>query len=1179
MKLKEAPKLRALDLALRDQVIQEFLEYIRGCDGQDRIGAARTVMRLIIPSEETMQPVEISAVFVRVLLKEMIAFIRDLIRDYVSILSATETENRASLGQRVEELKVHANPVVSELEECDSYLRSLRALQADMDRLNEINSGVTETGISTERTSSFTATGFSSGTSAEWMVEKSLLTGTPCMGIFGLTRGHTVLQSGRMRALARLIAYSFISSASIDSFFAGIHILRNSGHHVQSVLTAFYRDTSVRFVRERLACHLAHWGFQPSACVQRMQELYPNNCYVTELSRCWAARTTAALAGHVTATSTKPPSTTSQVRCGNVADVAVGQELSSMGQIGAMSADDAQSVLRCSLCQETRGVVIQAPVDGRGYLHITAAWAAKMTPAEVDRICIEQNSLVESLPPETLFHYAVSHKDWQAVATLPWSQITVPYHHGAFISRVLKETFMARNPDALSRTELASIRKLLSVTISQRPEFHHEILRWLTVERALPQLALMYLRRYGLGETVEAVNELCSAVQSPMLTFLAKGRLGNGSLAAVADLYESSEDDALRSIAEWMIRGTAPSDAVLAHITSEYPSLSPFESTAQSAPDHAADIFCVASFKQDVCIKELLGDVFPDLDLDAPLVDPVAFVRTALEEAEYLMAQGRPCAAFTVCVQASVPPGALQRSARRVAMYNLFDDGIVASAIALLDLFGESTETLRVDTHAARTILSTPSAASKRAVVDLFLSFGSLQTGSTSQLLQSLKLLEESAWAKEPPISDNGPSPPPSGAGFESPWHLVALFCRVHNLPRSLTLLHELARNGDWVMFLHESDVQQCPTETVKDVTQYYFDRTPLRSHLNILLQIDREDSAERSQAQRCAGLEHVLSGDAHAWLRKQPRTTATVYQRGSAIFEETENHQVMAQKAFSLRSFSAAKRHFDSLPEQLRADTAKSVNVENEFLQFELDRITTGVERVETQLLPAAEELAQETKEEIPETIREESLTTAIDECLNRKDFRQLRGRVTSPGQVAELVDVLSMRSPELEGWSMRWLEDLVTWVSPESLGSFGDAMAKRIEGNVMHVIAYWAYAGAFVDEAKLDDFLRTHPEVHARVTDGNDCIAQLASATGSQKLRLVDRVTGGGNVALGILADEILTETTKRSDIPDLQALGAVLKVSRVYEKIGLVNKHLESARCAIAIAERLRASSVSV
>lgn len=54
-------------------------------------------------------------------------------------------------------------------------------------------------------------------------------------------------------------------------------------------------------------------------------------------------------------------------------------------------------------------------------------------------------------------------------------------------------------------------------------------------------------------------------------------------------------------------------------------------------------------------------------------------------------------------------------------------------------------------------------------------------------LLTSLRMLEEATWALDPHPAEKG-----GAVGLDSPWHLVALFCRVHSLPRSLTLLHEL---------------------------------------------------------------------------------------------------------------------------------------------------------------------------------------------------------------------------------------------------------------------------------------------------------------------------------------------------------------------------------------------------
>ncbi|TNV87663.1 hypothetical protein FGO68_gene5122 [Halteria grandinella] len=67
---------------------------------------------------------------------------------------------------------------------------------------------------------------------------------------------------------------------------------------------------------------------------------------------------------------------------------------------------------------------------------------------------------------------------------------------------------------------------------------------------------------------------------------------------------------------------------------------------------------------------------------------------------------------------------------------------------------------------------------------------------------------------------------------LDSPWHLVGLFCKVHNLPPSLTLLHELARKNDWIMFLYEAQQQQCPKETTLDIINDYFQSFSIKKHL-----------------------------------------------------------------------------------------------------------------------------------------------------------------------------------------------------------------------------------------------------------------------------------------------------------------------------------------------------------
>ena len=1151
--------------------------------------AARTVMRFLLQSQDVMQHVEISVIFIRTLLVEMISFIRELIRDHVRVLGSADASDREALGQRGDIKQVHANPVVSELEECDSYLRSLRALQSDMDRLQEINAGVTENGSVIARAASFVPSGFANGVAVESVVEKSLLTGTPCLGMYWMSKEKRVLQSESMRSLARLIAYSFIAAPSVDSFFAGLHILRSSGHHVQTVLAAFYRDTSVRFVRDRLAAHLAHWGenFKPSKRIQRMEALYPNNCYVTELSRAWAARATTARAGHAHAPSRASVVSPTEVACGNIPDVAVAPE-ATMGQIGTVSADDAQTILRCSTCQEGKcqthtGQTLKKHASG--YLHMTASWAEKLTAAEFDRICLDGGSAPD-VSPGTVLEYALRHKDWRTVRKLATGSAIQPPQDKqdvTFIERIFQEAAWANEPHSLGRPELARIKKLFTDTVDQPLAFHAEMLRWLTTERHLPQMALMYLRRYGLGRTETEVADLVATGQSPLFEFIATGRLGNGALGAVAHLTAHSEEDSLRDLAVWMISGRAP--ASLEQMVCDFPALAQVaaQETAGPTGESAGDIFRTKSWKQDVAIQEMLSDVFPELDLDAECAEPLAAPRTAVEEAEYLLAQGRPCAAFAACGELAKPQ--LQRAARRVAMYNLFDDGIVASAIAFLDLFGETTETLRVDVQAARTILSTPSAASKRSVIELFLTFGAGEQTKGQALLQGLKLLEESAWAKEPPISDNGPAPPPAGGGFESPWHLVALFCRVHNLPRSLTLLHELARNGDWVMFLHESDVQQCPIETVKDVTQFYFGRSPLRSHLNILLGIERVSEGQEVVANRCGGLPHVLRQDAAGWLTQQAGAASlTLCQRKSAIFAHTEDHEVLFKKAFSLRSFSTAQRHFASIPEARRAAATAAAGANTDALVAELQRIngcgnTVKGDTVEREQVNLRLDRAPEV--EAAEEQVEQSIMAQTRQALESRDLRSLRRQVDSKRRVTELVSLLIERAEELAQWCSRDLEDLVAWVDQEQLKPFADRIAQSTDSDALLHIAYFAYVAAFIDEETLNQFVDSNPRLHARITGRNDAIGELVSATGSGKLKLINSAKAAGSFALGLMADQILAQTTVDSANPQsiLLSLGALLKVSSIYRSIGLLKKHLAVNQSAHEIAFRLRNAGTAI
>ncbi|KAH8581744.1 WD repeat [Cryptosporidium sp. chipmunk genotype I] len=124
----------------------------------------------------------------------------------------------------------------------------------------------------------------------------------------------------------------------------------------------------------------------------------------------------------------------------------------------------------------------------------------------------------------------------------------------------------------------------------------------------------------------------------------------------------------------------------------------------------------------------------------------------------------------------------------------------------------------------------------------------------SSSLFSVLKMLEEAAWASGDIITgvnnkeENNSVLDQNNQDVEhvdllphTPiWHLVATFCRIHGLPRSLTLLHELARRGEWVAFLQECDSQKCPLETVGNIINEYMSENPvLKLHLKIALNIN----------------------------------------------------------------------------------------------------------------------------------------------------------------------------------------------------------------------------------------------------------------------------------------------------------------------------------------------------
>ena len=77
----------------------------------------------------------------------------------------------------------------------------------------------------------------------------------------------------------------------------------------------------------------------------------------------------------------------------------------------------------------------------------------------------------------------------------------------------------------------------------------------------------------------------------------------------------------------------------------------------------------------------------------------------------------------------------------------------------------------------------------------------------------------------------------------------MAIFCQFHNLPRSLTLLHELARKNEWIRLLYEAYSQSCPLDTLKDIIEKYLQKGPLQKHLlNMINSLNSVFSSEFSE-------------------------------------------------------------------------------------------------------------------------------------------------------------------------------------------------------------------------------------------------------------------------------------------------------------------------------------------
>jgi hypothetical protein len=450
---------------------------------------------------------------------------------------------------------------------------------------------------------------------------------------------------------------------------------------------------------------------------------------------------------------------------------------------------------------------------------------------------------------------------------------------------------------------------------------------------------------------------------------------------------------------------------------------------------------------------------------------------------------------------------------------------VVASCVAFLDLCGEHTERLRVDVQAARYILST---SPNQPVREIFLKF----TNNNSQLLKALKMLEESAWAQEPPSETTAMTTESPGS---SPWHLVALFCRVHSLPRSLTLLHELARNGDWVMFLHESDLQQCPADAVRDVVGLYFTTGPLQSHLNILVGrgASRGDDNPRRKTKFADGLPLVIEGkDSLSWRdRVGGRSSGNfvLRERERAIFGHPHDPQILVEK--KLKQF-----RFNEVEMIVRGvDVVDIPSVDCPLLKLEYARIFDR-EGVTPFLTPT-----------IDDTVNKGQDDTVVEIVVSR-NLQELMKTSTVP--VIHTVDELEQVLDFFDTITGNH-EKTIELVDVELRELLGDLLRQKVESNVhITLLVYYAYCSAYVQEAKFDEFLRS--------IDPSPELEQHIPELVQRKDKTVDTVEKCDTLLL-LVHRRTTHDTASYEEL--VIGLGAAISVSESFASCGMFQRYMST------------------
>jgi hypothetical protein len=227
------------------------------------------------------------------------------------------------------------------------------------------------------------------------------------------------------------------------------------------------------------------------------------------------------------------------------------------------------------------------------------------------------------------------------------------------------------------------------------------------------------------------------------------------------------------------------------------------------------------------------------------------------------------------------------------------------------------------------------------------------KTSNENIVFQILKRLEDATWDGNKQFLLNTPA---KEIALDSPWHLVSLFCRIHNYEMSLTLLHELGRNNNWIAFLYKAQDQDCPPANVLMIIDGYFKDATLKTHLFITIQsmldtnVVNENNLEKKSVSEFTGEnyqntsvmnnlslnQNLMSSSNLNVLTNNTVISSTKLDFGKNSFNDF-NLYLMKQKAKSSSTASGIYDpiYFMTLPDNPKERGLKNMNILNESINI----------------------------------------------------------------------------------------------------------------------------------------------------------------------------------------------------------------------------------------------------